>query len=141
MALAGPESSVVSKPLILVIIGLAAITILSLVPGNFQIRTGLPKEIEHFGAYFAVAFVIVSARPSASFMIFSVVLLSLVAGGMEVLQEFVPERNGAFLDAVASAAGAAGGAAAAFLWSRKRRVGRSGARMRRLKSDERSEFG
>jgi len=125
--LAGPKKRVVLFARILVIIGLAAIAILSLVPGDIQIRTGLPKEIEHFGAYFAVAFILTASRSTTRFAVVSVVLLSLFACGMEVLQAFVPGRHGTVLDAVASVAGAAGGAITVHLMNRSKGFGRTGA--------------
>lgn len=103
---------------LLSLLGLALIVVFSVIPGGFQIRTGLPKEIEHFLAYFAVAAVIGIWRRSALQAAIAVVILTLLAAAMEVVQEFIPGRNGSRRDILASACGAVAGAAAAMLADR-----------------------
>lgn len=107
---------------ILVLISLVAVAILSLVPGDFQFRTGLPKELEHFGAYFAVAFLVAAGRATTIFAVSTALLLSGLACAMELLQEFVPGRNAGVFDAAASALGAVAGAGAAHFQTAARKA-------------------
>jgi hypothetical protein len=119
---------------LLSLIGLLSIVAFSMIPGGFQIRTGLPKEIEHFLAYFAVAAIIAAWRRSPRQAAVAVLALTFLAGAMEVVQEFIPGRNGSWRDIFASALGAIGGAAAGLLadihgWPRRlRRRWRAGRR-------------
>ncbi|HXW70647.1 MAG TPA: VanZ family protein [Methylocella sp.] len=85
--------------------GVAAIIILSLVPGPDRPHTGLPGPAEHFLAYCltAMAFA-VGARPMAQRLAFGAAL-SVLACSMEVLQHFVPGRHPSIKDAIASSAG------------------------------------
>lgn len=114
---------------VLSIVGLVLITVLSLIPGDLQIRTPLPKEVEHFGAYFAVALVLTIGRPSLPFAVGVAVLLTGFAGFMEFLQELVPDRNAGYSDFIASGVGAAAGATIAHVLNRNGVIGRLLSRM------------
>jgi VanZ family protein len=98
---------------ILSILGVALIAILSLIPGDLQMRTGMPKTVEHFGAYFGVSLILVLGRSSIAHAVAAAILLSGFAFVLEVIQEFIPGRNGGLADAAASSAGAFAGAVAA----------------------------
>jgi len=100
---------------ILSIVGIVLIAVLSLVPGDLQIRTGMPKTVEHFGAYLGVAFILVLGRSSITHAAAAAVLLCGFSFTMEVFQEFIPGRTGGLRDAAASSAGAFAGAIAAHL--------------------------
>jgi VanZ family protein len=100
---------------ILSIVGIVLIATLSLVPGDLQIRTGMPKTVEHFGAYLGVSFILVLGRSSIAYAVAAAVLLSGFSFLMEVFQEFIPGRTGELRDAAASSAGAFTGAIAANL--------------------------
>ena len=103
---------------VLSLVGLFLIIVLSLIPGDLQIRTPLPKTVEHFGAYFAVALVLTIGRASIAFTVAIAALLSGLAGFMEFLQELVPDRNAGYSDFIASALGAAAGALLAYVMNR-----------------------
>ncbi len=109
---------------ILSILGVALIAILSLIPGDLQMRTGMPKTVEHFGAYFGVALILVLGRPSIGHAAAAAIILSGFAFVMEVFQEFIPGRNGGLADAAASSAGAFAGAVAAYFLSGTRALHR-----------------
>lgn len=119
---------------VLSIIGLVLITMLSLIPGDLQIRTPLPKTVEHFGAYFGVALVLIIGRPSIPYAVSVALLLSGLAGFMEYLQELVPGRDAGVLDFVGSALGAGTGAALAHWMNRKGITERLLGRMRFFQS-------
>ena len=85
--------------------GVLGIIILSLVPGVDRPHTGLPGEVEHFIAYCLTGSALaVGFRP----LVFRVVLaigLSLLAGSMEIFQQWVPGRHPAITDAIVSSLG------------------------------------
>lgn len=83
---------------------LTVLTYLSLIPAEFEIRTGAPGGFEHLIAYFGTAFwfglgyPIILARVAAGLVIYG--------GLMEVLQLVSPERYPSILDALSSGTGA-----------------------------------
>lgn len=95
---------------LLSIVGLVLITVLSLVPGDLQVRTPLPKTVEHFGAYLGVALVLAIGRPSIRYAVAVALVLTGFAGIMEFLQELVPGRDAGYRDFFGSALGAGAGA-------------------------------
>ncbi|HTV34402.1 MAG TPA: VanZ family protein [Methylocella sp.] len=85
--------------------GIVAIIILSLLPGDYRPHTGLPGRVEHFIAYGLTATALaLGFRPLAARLAFAGVLV-LLAGAMEVLQQYVPDRHPAIADALASSLG------------------------------------
>ncbi|MGL4288889.1 MAG: VanZ family protein [Phreatobacter sp.] len=88
------------------LIGLA-----SVVPGDFELRTGAPSVLEHFLAYalagglFGFAYV---HRP----LVIAAAVLVIGAFALELAQIFVPGRTPRLLDALVSSGGAAAGLAA-----------------------------
>jgi hypothetical protein len=81
----------------------ALLIVLSLVPGTDRPQTGLPGGWEHFVAYAGTAMIAMLTYRRAS----------LLSSMLEVLQNFVPGRAPAVMDAVFSTAGGALGAGVA----------------------------
>jgi VanZ family protein len=95
------------------------LAVLSLLPAQEMVRTGLPGELEHFVAYAgstAVAMVGYGLRRGGM----RVIGAFWVYGGiLEYLQHFSPGRHPSIEDFAASALGAlCGGLAIALLWRR-----------------------
>ena len=95
------------------------LAILSLLPDQQMVRTGLPGRVEHFVAYAGSAAIAVAAYGATrggmqiigGFWVYGAIL--------EYLQNFSPGRHPAIGDFAASALGAlCGGLAIAFLWRR-----------------------
>lgn len=77
---------------------------LSLIPKDFEVRTGLPGQIEHVAAYFGAGLLVIrAARPRPDWL--AAALLCVLACVLEVLQLWVPGRNSQVIDAVASCTG------------------------------------
>jgi VanZ family protein len=85
--------------------GVLAIIVLSLVPGTYRPHTGLPGVAEHFIAYCSTAFAFALGFRSSASRIVIALVLTLLAGSMEVLQLWVPGRHSAIIDAVFSSLG------------------------------------
>jgi hypothetical protein len=84
-------------------VGVLAIIVLSLVPGQWRPSTGLPKALEHGLAYWIAAGVLMMAgRARWPQML----LLIVLAGVLEVGQAWVPGRDSNPTDFLASSAGA-----------------------------------
>ena len=88
-----------------------AITILSLLPRDVQVRTGASPYSEHFVAYAGTAFLFALAHPKLRLAIAAALALSAYAGLMEALQALAPGREPGFADFAAGAAGALAGGA------------------------------
>jgi VanZ family protein len=103
------------------IAGLASvglIVVLSLVPGQFEIRTGLPGEVEHFSAYLVAGALLAAVRIARPTVI--IAAMAAVASVLEVAQNLVSGRNPAFTDAVVSGLGAACGVGLVHLFLSRR---------------------
>jgi hypothetical protein len=88
-------------------LGVTAIVVLSLVPGEWRPSLGLAKAIEHAIAYAIVGFLVTTPghakwRP--------VVILIVLAGVLELGQVWIPGRNANLVDFLASSAAALFGA-------------------------------
>jgi hypothetical protein len=81
---------------------LAAIAVASLIPAKWQLRTGLPWQLEHFFAYFAATFIACLAwfRP---FVVAG--SLMALAGAMEALQGLTSDRARDLATALSRAGG------------------------------------
>jgi len=93
---------------------LSILAYLSLIPAEYEVRTGGPGGLEHFAAYFGTGFLFGFGYPAHHIRI----LLGLVLYGslMEVLQFIPPDRHPSIDDALNSGAGAIlGTMTAAFL--------------------------
>jgi VanZ family protein len=95
------------------------LAILSLLPAQDMVRTGLPGELEHFAAYFGSGAIAMAAYGLKRRAIRVIGCLWLYAGVLEYLQHFSPGRHPSVEDFAASAAGAlCGGIAVLLLWRR-----------------------
>jgi hypothetical protein len=85
--------------------GIAAITILSLVPGSERPHSGFPGQVEHFAAYactgLAVSLGYLGPRERLAFWSG----LAAASGVFEILQMWIPGRDAKIQDAFASTAG------------------------------------
>jgi VanZ like family len=88
-------------------LALAAVMILSTVPGSLRPQTGAPGYVEHFAAYLITGFLFVSAYPRH--VALAVVLLAALAGIVEFVQSWIPGRTPGVADFIASALGAGAG--------------------------------
>ncbi|WP_152529543.1 VanZ family protein [Aliihoeflea sp. 2WW] len=96
-----------SAPTISVGLVVATLLVLSLVPVFGDLRTGIPGEIEHFGAYLVSSIIMAAAVPGRRFAIAAGLIALALAS--EALQAFIPGRSAAFGDAVAGFVGSACG--------------------------------
>ena len=90
------------------------ICVLSLIPGSWQARTGLPGPLEHVIAYLGTALTLGVGARSGRHLGRILVLLSVLAGGLEIAQHWSPGRDPAIVDWVAGTLGAAVGLGIAF---------------------------
>lgn len=91
------------------------IVVLSLLPGAWQERTGLPPHLEHFIAYWGTAGLMGLVWPGGRRAIRHVILLAALSALMEYLQHFSPGRDPRFSDILWSSGGAVVGAGMALL--------------------------
>jgi VanZ family protein len=77
----------------------------SLIPAEFEVRTGLPGRLEHAVAYAGSALLLAVAYPRTH-RGYVAVSLAVYAGALEIGQLWVPGRHSAFLDWLASGSGA-----------------------------------
>ena len=92
------------------VLTMTAIAVLSVVPGQWQWRTGLPAQLEHFVAYFGVGLVLGVVWPPTRRVILSLGLLLIAfAGVLEILQLWAAGRDARLIDALISVGGAISG--------------------------------
>lgn len=94
------------------VIALVAVAAASLVPTQWELRTGLHWLVEHFVVYFAVTTVICIAWPRPFVVAASLMIL---AGALEALQGFTIDRTPDLMTAASGAAGVLGGAIVVWL--------------------------
>jgi len=86
--------------------GIFLIVLLSVIPADVQVRTGLSKGLEHMAAYLLLGFVLAAAyggrRSSAPII---VALLIAVSGALEIVQQWIPGRTVSLADWGAGAFG------------------------------------
>jgi VanZ family protein len=92
----------------------ALLIVLSLVPGQDRPHTGLQGHSEHFIAYAGTGMIAMLSYRRA---LWTIVGLTLLSGILEVLQNFVPGRTPAVMDAIFSSAGGAVGTGMAVLFA------------------------
>jgi VanZ family protein len=93
------------------------LAVLSLLPAQDVVRTGLPGRLEHFVAYAGSAVIAMVGYGRSQGGTRIIVLFCLYAGILEYLQHFSPGRHPSIEDFAASALGAlCGGLAVAFVW-------------------------
>jgi VanZ family protein len=95
------------------------LAILSLLPDQQMVRTGLPGRVEHFVAYAGSAAVAMAGYGASRGGMQIIGGFWVYAGILECLQHFSPGRHPSIADFAASALGAlCGGLAIALLWRR-----------------------
>jgi VanZ family protein len=91
------------------------LAVLSWLPGDEMVRTGIDTHIEHFTAYFGTMLVIALAYASEIGLPRPTLLLIAYAGILELGQNFSPGRHPAIVDFAASSLGAIVGSLAGLL--------------------------
>jgi len=95
------------------------LAILSLLPAEEMVRTGLPGRLEHFVAYAGSAAIAMAGYGASRSSVQIIGGFWVYAGLLEYLQHFSPGRHPAIEDFAASALGAlCGGLVIALLWRR-----------------------
>jgi VanZ family protein len=94
------------------------IVLLSIIPGNMQIRTGAPNTVEHFAAYLLSGLILARAFGSCRRTPMVIALLIILAGALEIVQLWVPGRTADFADWEASSLGAMTGVLLIRAWHR-----------------------
>ena len=95
------------------------LAVLSLLPSQAMVRTGLPGRLEHFVAYAGSAAIAMAGYGASRGGMQIIGGFWVYAGILEYLQHFSPGRHPAIEDFAASALGAlCGGLAIALLWRR-----------------------
>lgn len=87
-------------------LGLLAIWVLSLVPGEARPHTFAPSQFEHVAAYFTDASVLALAYPEGRRPVGIAIMLAVCAAVLEIAQLWVPGRNARVLDVFAGSIGA-----------------------------------
>jgi VanZ family protein len=92
------------------------LAVLSLLPAQDMVRTGIPGDLEHFVAYAGSASIAIAGYGRRQGTVRVIGLFWIYAGVLEYLQHFSPGRHPSIVDFAASALGALfGGLATAFL--------------------------
>jgi VanZ family protein len=95
------------------------LAVLSLLPAQQMVRTGLPGQLEHFVAYGGSAAIAMAGYGVSRGSTQIIGGFWVYAGILEYLQHFSPGRQPSIVDFAASAFGAlCGGLATALLWRR-----------------------
>jgi VanZ family protein len=95
------------------------LAVLSLLPAQDMVRTGLPGQLEHFVAYAGSAAIAVAGYGMSRGSMQIIGGFWVYAGILEYLQHFSPGRHPSIADFAASAFGVlCGGLATALLWRR-----------------------
>jgi VanZ family protein len=92
------------------------LAVLSLLPAQDMVRTGIPGQLEHFVAYAGSASIAIAGYGRRPGTVRVIGLFWIYAGVLEYLQHFSPGRHPSVADFAASALGAFfGGVVGAFL--------------------------
>ena len=83
-----------------------AIVVLSLLPGGWQERTGLPGPLEHVIAYFGTGMLMSFVWPGVRRGLRNVVMLVTLSAAMELLQNLSPGRDPRLTDVMWGSLGA-----------------------------------
>jgi VanZ family protein len=94
------------------------LAVLSLLPAQDVVRTGLPGELEHFVAYAGSTTIAIAGYGQRRGTVQIIGLFWIYAGVLEYLQHFSPGRHPSIADFAASAIGALFGALSAALLAR-----------------------
>ena len=89
--------------------GIAAITILSLLPGVERPHSGLPGQVEHFAAYACTGIALSLAYLDLRQRLVFWLSLAAASGVFEILQIWIPGRDAKLQDALVSTLGITAG--------------------------------
>jgi VanZ family protein len=95
------------------------LAVLSLLPAQDMVRSGVPGQLEHFLAYAGSTALAVAGYGQQRGAMRIIGLFVVYAGALEYLQHFSPGRHPAIADFAASALGALCGGLAASLLARR----------------------
>lgn len=98
----------------------ALLVVLSWLPSNEMVRTGVGGRAEHAVAYFGTAIIVALVYREGPRLLVQFLLLVALAGILEFGQRFVPGRTSALLDFAASSTGAAAGGL--LMWTARPRI-------------------
>jgi VanZ family protein len=114
------RASLVDTPLrVLTWCCVIVLAVLSLLPAEEMVRTGLPGRVEHFVAYAGSAAIAMAGYGASRGVLQIIGGFWVYAGILEYLQHFSPGRHPSMADFAASALGAlCGGLAIALVWRR-----------------------
>jgi VanZ family protein len=96
----------------------AAIVVLSLLPGDERPHTGASGQIEHAAAYFGTAVFLAAGFRTVRDRIATLSLLVGLAAVLELIQRLIPGRHSQLIDWFASSSGAGFGVSAVLLFER-----------------------
>jgi VanZ family protein len=102
----------------LAVIAVLAIVVLSLIPANWETRTGATPRLEHFVAYCGTSILLGLAWPGTRQALAQGLMLTVLSIAMELLQNFSPGRHPSALDALVSTLGAITGLGLALAFHR-----------------------
>jgi VanZ family protein len=97
------------------------LAVLSLLPAQDMVRTGIPGQLEHFVAYAGAAGIAIAGYGRRGGAVPIIGLFWIYAAVLEYLQHFSPGRHPSILDFAMSALGALFGGLAAALIARRPR--------------------
>ncbi len=100
------------------VLAVCLIVLLSVIPGDMQIRTGAPKTFEHLVAYLLSGLMLAQAFGGYRRAPIVVVFLVALAGGLELFQHWLPGRTFDYKDWEASSVGSMVGVALAHVLDR-----------------------
>ena|SRR4051794_8711837 len=93
-----------------------ALALLSLTPGEIMVRTSAPGLAEHVVAYLGTGTVAAFGYARRASYTHIAAFLIAYAGLLEIGQHWIPGRHSAFIDFMASSAGAISGLIIATIW-------------------------
>lgn len=102
---AGVRSQPGRRICIVAVVTVCVIVLLSVIPGNMQIRTGAPKTVEHLVAYILSGVVLAQAYGGYRRAPTLIAFLIILAGSLEIFQHWVPGRTPDIRDWGASSLG------------------------------------
>jgi len=119
-----PTSTVMSLFRVLTWCCIILLAVLSLLPAQAMVRTGVPGQLEHFVAYAGSATIAMAGYCQSRGAVQTIGFFWIYAGVLEVLQHFSLGRHPSIEDFAASALGALCGGLAIALLSRRLWKGR-----------------
>lgn len=100
------------------VLAVCLIVVLSIIPGDMQIRTGAPKTFEHLVAYLLSGLMLAQAFGGCRRAPIVIAFLVAMAGTLELFQHWVPGRTFDYKDWEASSVGSMVGVALAHVLDR-----------------------